>query len=205
MVPSIENRCGFFLGYPRARLRLLLRDLKSRKEFRFGDGLLQHRDDFVLLQPWSRVTRDDDDADRKLIQFIDETVRQFAAAEINIDDGDMRKLFGEQPFGVRGACNGAGYFRPKRAQQTLYGRRDVPGVLHDKDPQTRKGSSFWLLVVVCCCHPILPIDDRRTVLKEFGITQFARQSAGVAQPQGRPLRTPRAGWDGWKLPALGRD
>jgi hypothetical protein len=32
----------------------------------------------------------------------------------------------------------------------------VPGILDHKDPQTRKASGFslWLLVVVCCCHPI---------------------------------------------------
>ena len=139
-----------------ALLRLLLWDLKSRQEFRLGDGLLQDGSDLVLVQPQSGITRDDDHADRKIMQFLNEIVGQFAAAKIDIDDRDMRELLDEQPFGVRGACDWAGHVSPKRPQEALYGCGDVPGVLDHEDPQTRKvsGFSLWLLVVVCCCHPL---------------------------------------------------
>ena len=65
------------------------------------------------------MTRDgSDDSDRKIIQPIDQIVGGLAAAKIDIDNRDVRKLLGEQPFGVRGAATGR-RLPPKRPQQVL--------------------------------------------------------------------------------------
>ena len=90
------------------------------------------------------ITGNDDDPNRKIVQFIDEIVGQFAAAKMKIDDRDMRDPLGEQPFGVCGAGDGAGHLCPKRPQQTFYGCGDLPGVLDYEDPQTRKASGSSL-------------------------------------------------------------
>jgi hypothetical protein len=111
---------------------------QGREKLRLDDRLLQDGGGLSGRQRKNGVAGDHDDADALFIQAIDQPVGQLAASKIEIDEGDVDSVLGNQALGLSGCGDGSGHVRSQGLEQALQSYANVPGILDHKDTQARQ-------------------------------------------------------------------
>jgi hypothetical protein len=111
---------------------------QCREKLRLDDGLLQDGRCLSRRQRRNGVAGGYDDADALIVQSIDQAVRQLAASKIEIDQGHVRCLLGDQLLGLSGGCDWSGHLRSQSLEQARQGYGQVPGIFDHEDSQARQ-------------------------------------------------------------------
>jgi hypothetical protein len=100
-----------------------------REKLCFAEGFLQ---DGCGLHHWQfshRQAGDDNDGDILIVQASDQAAGQLAPSEMEVDKGYVRRMLGEQPFGLCRSRGWSGHVSSQELEQPLHGVADTPGIL----------------------------------------------------------------------------